>query len=551
MNLRKYQQDAVDSLFQFGIDCPGQSAVITIPTGGGKTIVMAEIIRKSFETNPSCRGMLISHVKELIEQSHKTCSNVSASTNLPIESIGVYSAKMKRKEIRPLTIASIQSVHRKANDFGHLDFIIVDESHLISPNEETMYHRFISAAKIRNSKLIVVGLTATPYRMQSGTIYGKNKFFDSCCYAIGVQDLISQGYLSPLTTRGIGSPDLRGVKIRGGEFLPVSLNAVITNEKLVTDGVTEAIAKANGRKSILVFASSIFHGELILNKLRDLGEKSSHMITGDTDTPVRDQRINEFKSGELRWLVNVSVLTTGFDAPNVDCVVVMRPTMSRGLWYQMVGRGFRLAPGKTDCLVLDFGDNAIRLGCIDDMNVDENGMEIPAKKYKQCKSCKLIIKVSAQVCPGCGYIPPKAEISELKVSATQSRGEIMGGLRTITKEYDIVSSSYTIYRKNPIADPCVKECHETSMGMIISCYRTLKRGMEVPLLKWLQMVAPNEVPHGTKPWNMNPIKNALLSKELLDKMPTPKTIRAHKNEKGFWSIDQYSFPVEQLCSGSW
>lgn len=542
MNLRKYQQDAVDSVFKFRQDCPGQSSVIVIPTGGGKTLVMAEIIRRSFSENPNCRGMLISHVKELLEQSHKTCAAVAASTNLPVNNIGVYSAKMKKRQIKPLTIASIQSVHRKADDFGSLDFIMVDEAHLISPNDETMYQRFISSARIRNSKLFVVGLTATPYRLQSGLIFGENKFFNSCCYGIGVKELISEGYLSPLVTRGIGSPDLRKVKIRGGEFLASSLNSAVSNESIVNDGVQEAISKAHGRNSILVFATSIAHGEMILNKLRDLGEKNSCMITGETDTLIRDLRISQFRSKQIRWLVNVSVLTTGFDAPNVDCVVVMRPTMSRGLWYQMVGRGFRLSPGKPDCLVLDFGENAIRLGCIDDIDVDANGIELPPKKYNQCPSCKLVKKVSQIICPSCGYFKPKQEDpKELKVSSTQTEGEIIG-LRTAVKEYDIVSSSYTIYRKNPIADPCIKESHETSMGMVISCYRSLKKGLEYPLMKWLREIKAKDLP--PNPWLLN--KDALQQEEYLISIPSPMTVKAHKNEKGFWTIVQYTFPVKQF-----
>ena len=183
--LRKYQQDAVDSLFQFQNDRPGHSSVIVIPTGGGKTRVMAEIIRRSFEANPNCRGMILSHVKELLEQSSKTCTHYATTTGLPVESIGVYSAALKRREVKPLTIAGIQSVYRKGADFGYLDFIMIDECHLISQNKETMYRKFLSQAKISNSRVKVVGLTATPYRLQSGIIFGhKEKSFDNCCYAI-------------------------------------------------------------------------------------------------------------------------------------------------------------------------------------------------------------------------------------------------------------------------------------------------------------------------------------------------------------------------------
>jgi DNA repair protein RadD len=162
--LRKYQQDSVDALFQFHNDNPSKSTVIVIPTGGGKTRVMAEVIRKSFEANHDCKGMILSHVKELLEQSENTCKGYATATGLPVQSIGIFSASMKRKEIKPLTIAGIQSVYRKADSFGVLDFVMIDECHLISQNKETMYRKFLSCLKIRNPRLKVIGLTATPYR---------------------------------------------------------------------------------------------------------------------------------------------------------------------------------------------------------------------------------------------------------------------------------------------------------------------------------------------------------------------------------------------------
>lgn len=543
MNLRKYQQDAVDAVFDFAEKCPGQSGVIVIPTGGGKTLVMAEIIRRFFSNNQDCRGMLLSHVKELLEQSEKTCERISISTNLPLNSIGVYSAKMNRRERKALTIASIQSVHKKADFFGALDFVLIDEAHLISPNENTMYRKFLSLARIRNSRLLVIGLTATPYRQLSGLIFGKDKFFDQCCYATSVKNLISDGYLAPLVTKGIGNPDLKKVKVRGGDFLTSSLSIFMQNQNLVDRGVSEAVAKAVGRKSILVFSTTIKHGEMILQKLRDLGEESSHMVTGQTDTRIRDFRVNQFKNQEIRWLVNVAVFTTGFDAPNVDCVVVMRPTMSRGLWYQMVGRGFRLSPGKKDCLVLDFGGNAIRLGSIDEMQVDANGIEHSPAEQKECPKCSTIIKASHLVCPECGYFKIKhdslVQDKLFKVSPTQTWGEIID-INKNGKEYEIINSTYTIHKKNPEAAPCIKECHETSMGLVITCYRSLKKGLEYPLIKWMKKIKLLEEDAPEHPWKIK--KDELQKQRFLDSIAKPSSICAYKNEKGFWAIAQYKFP---------
>ena len=546
MTLRKYQQDAVDSLFQFQNDRPGDSSVIVIPTGGGKTRVMAEIIRRSFEANPNCRGMIISHVKELLEQSSQTCTHYATTTGLPLESIGVYSASMKRKEIKPLTIAGIQSVYRKGADFGYLDFIMIDECHLISTNKETMYRKFLSQAKISNSRVKVVGLTATPYRLQSGIIFGhKEKPFDNCCYAIGVRDLIDDGFLSPLVTMGTNdSPDLKNVRIRAGEYFSKDLDAVLENASLVQSSITEAIVKASGRSSVLVFASSIKHAEMILDELKKQGQQAN-LITGDTHSTIRDFVISEFRQKKFKWLVNVAVLTTGFDAPGIDCVVVMRPTMSKGLWYQMVGRGFRLAPDKENCLILDFGDNALRHGCIDQIVVDAQGIELPAAKVKRCPSCNLIHKISNIICPSCGYFKPKEEESLFpeKLSASQTRGEILAGRQP--KEYQIVATGYTIYRKTPASDPCILETHETLEGKLIRCYHSLKHGLEFIVWKWLKSVGAKGLPD--KHWNMN--KEGLQSQEWLDTIPKPISIKAHLNEKGYYQIDSYTFQSSRVISG--
>ena len=533
--LRKYQQDSVDSLFQFHNDNPNKSTVIVIPTGGGKTRVMAEIIRKSFEANLNCKGMILSHVKELLEQSENTCKGYATATGLPVESIGIFSASMKRKEVKPLTIAGIQSVYRKADSFGVLDFVMIDECHLISQNKETMYRKFLSCLKIRNPNLKVIGLTATPYRLQSGIIFGEGKTFDDCCYAIGVKDLITDGYLSPLITMGADSPDLKKVRIRGGEFLDSDLNKILETEELVYTGVNDAVKKAKNRNSVLVFGTSVRHAEMILEELKKQNQSCS-LITGETPLEIREFTINSFRENKIKWLVNVAVLTTGFDAPNIDCVVVMKPTMSKGLWYQMVGRGFRLNQGKSNCLVLDYGDNALRHGCIDQIEVDAKGMEIPAAKVKKCPACKLVYKVHIPVCPSCGYIKPKHEIPEIssKLSGTQSQGDIMNGRKP--REFEIVATAYSIYRKHPQAEPCIMETHETFSGDLIRSYHSLKPGLEFSLWKWLKGLTLNLPRHH---WHLDKIK--IQSMDFLNTLPRPISIIAHKNEKGYYQIDSYQF----------
>ena len=409
-----------------------------------------------------------------------------------------------------------------------------------------MYRKFLSQAKISNSRVKVVGLTATPYRLQSGIIFGhKEKTFDNCCYAIGVRDLIDEGFLSPLVTMGTNdSPDLKNVRIRAGEYFSKDLDSILENADLVQSSVKEAIVKASSRKSVLVFASSIKHAQMILDELKNQGQRAN-IITGETHPAIRDCVINGFRENNYKWLVNVAVLTTGFDAPMIDCVVVMRPTMSKGLWYQMVGRGFRLAPGKENCLILDFGDNALRHGCIDQIVVDAQGIELPAAKVKRCPSCNLIHRIGNIICPSCGYFKPKEEESLFpeKLSASQTNGEILAGRQP--KQYEIVATGYTIYRKTPASDPCILETHETLEGKLIRCYHSLKHGLEFIVWKWLKSIGAKGLPD--KHWNMN--KEGLQSQEWLDTIPKPIAIKAHINEKGYYHIDSYSFQSNRVISG--
>lgn len=543
MALRKYQQEAVDALFKFNEVRPGDSSVIVVPTGGGKTRIMAEIIRRSIKNNPDCRGMIISHVKELLEQSTKTCMEFATEdTGLPLESIGVYSSSMGRREVKQLTIAGIQSVHKKADLFGSLDFILVDEAHLISSNKETMYRRFISAVKVKNSRVTIVGLTATPYRLMSGKIYGQGKTFDDISYIVDLNQLISDGYLCPIHPFGSKEvPNLKKVKVRGGEYLLSDLEKAVEDEALVARGVWDAIRKAKGRNSILVFAITIHHAKMIMDSLKRNGQLKCELITGETPKELREFKINQFKNGDIRWLVNVSVLTTGFDAPNIDCIVVMRPTMSKGLYCQMVGRGFRLSPKKTDCLILDYGSNALRHGDIADIDVNENGMDGKPIVDMECVRCGFIYKKAKPVCPNCGMFTPR--LMEPKPLPKSLSGEQTNGPITAVSKprtFNVDSSVYSIYRKHPDADPCIMEVHQLDEGDVIKCFHSLKAGMEFNLCKWLRKIGVKDIPDNH--WNIH--RYGIQSQEWLNQIPSPTRIKCHKNEKGFYIIDDYSFDEE-------
>jgi len=220
-----------------------------------------------------------------------------------------------------------------------------------------------------NPNVRLVGLTATPYRMTTGMICGPENLLNEVCYETSVRELIVQGYLCPLKTKaGRRKVDTTGLHIRGGEFIAGEVEALMDSGALVRDACAEIVDHTRDRHSVLIFAAGVAHARHVRRVLGELGQECG-FVCGETPAAERAETLARFREGALKYLVNVNVLTTGFDAPNIDCVAMLRPTNSPGLYYQMVGRSFRLHPDKTDSLVLDFGGNILRHGPVDALQI--------------------------------------------------------------------------------------------------------------------------------------------------------------------------------------
>ena len=216
----------------------------------------------------------------------------------------------------------------------------------------------------------MIGLTATPFRMKSGMICEPENVLNHVCYEIGVKELIVQGYLCPLVTKGSAQPiDTSGLHVRAGEFVAGEAEDLMDTDELVESACREIVEQTQERRSVLVFTTGVRHGEHVAAVLRRMAGEPVATVFGETADAERDRVLADFKAGAIKYLVNVNVLTMGFDAPNIDCVAMVRPTLSPGLYYQMVGRGFRLHPGKENCLVLDFGGNVLRHGPVDAIRI--------------------------------------------------------------------------------------------------------------------------------------------------------------------------------------
>jgi DNA repair protein RadD len=275
--------------------------------------------------------------------------------------------------------------------------------------------------KTINPLVRIIGLTATPFRMKSGTICASENILNAVCYEVGVRELIVQGYLCPLRSKaGVIKPDTAKLHVRAGEFIANEVEALMDEDNLVHAACREIVECTHDRRSVLIFASGVRHGQHIAEVLRTRHQVECGFVSGETLPFERDDTLRRFQASALKYLCNVNVLTTGFDAPNIDCVVLLRPTNSPGLYYQMVGRSFRLSPGKSDALVLDFGGNILRHGPVDALQLTAPASGKGEAPAKECPECHAVIAAGYATCPECGYVFPQRERRRHAPAATAS-----------------------------------------------------------------------------------------------------------------------------------
>ncbi|CAB4122341.1 SSL2 DNA or RNA helicases of superfamily II [uncultured Caudovirales phage] len=421
LNLRAYQTAAINGIYNYFAAETGNPLVV-IPTAGGKSLVMASFIEGVLKSYPDQRILIVTHVRELIEQNHAELIKL-----WPQAPAGIYSAGLKKREISAqILFAGIQSIHKHVYGVQQCDLVLIDEAHLIPRSSNTMYRSFLDGLKRLNPMLKVIGLTATPYRLDSGRLHeGEEAIFTDIAYEVTVRELIDDGYLSPLISKRMATElDVSEVGTRGGEFIAKDLEAAIDQDAITQSAVDEIFSYSANRKSWLIFCAGVDHAYHVRDAVRARGV-TCETIVGDTPSAQREALIKDFKAGRIQCLTNANVLTTGFNAPAVDLIAMLRPTKSAGLYVQIVGRGCRLAPGKSDCLVLDFAGNIARHGPIDAIKpktpkAGEEG-EAPTK---DCPDCNSIVHAAVRECPDCGHLFPEPKI---KIEARASNLDILSG----------------------------------------------------------------------------------------------------------------------------
>jgi len=417
----QYQVEASESVFSYFASGKTGNPLIAMPTGTGKSVVIALFLETVFKQYPRQKILCLTHVKELIQQNYAKLIHL-----WPHAPAGVNSAGLRQRDtVNPIIFAGIGSVAKYAPQFGHVDLVLIDEAHLVSPSDDTMYRTFLDDLRSVNPHLKVIGFTATPWRMGLGKLTEGGLFTDFCfdiTHMEAFNRLIHEGYLCPLIPRRTQTIlDVDGVHIRGGDFIPAELQNAVDRDELTERACREAIeASAGERHHWLGFCAGVEHAMHTADILNSLGVSA---IAIHNKMDGRDRAIQDWKNGRFQCAVSNNILTTGIDFPGIDLILMLRPTTSTPLWVQMLGRGTRplYAPGfnisdydermeairlggKRNCMVLDYAGNTRRLGPINDPVIPKRrGEKTGDAPIKICDCCGTYNHASARICAGCGY----------------------------------------------------------------------------------------------------------------------------------------------------
>lgn len=477
LNLRWYQDEAINLIYHYFMNGGRGNPVIGLPTGSGKTLIPNAFMMKVLQQWPNQRFLVISHIKELIEQAYTNILKI-----WPNAPAGIYSAGIGRKEYAlPIIFGGIQSMTKQAMLFGHRDIIFVDEVHMVSQDENSMYLNFLSVMKLINPNVKIVGLSATLYRMGQGHITD-NGLFTDVIYDMtnmeGFNKLIEEGYLLPLIPlRTKTQLDVDGVGVAKGDFILSQLEKKVDVNEVTYEALREAVHAGEGRRSWLVFASGIDHSDHISEMLQSFGVDCVS-VHSKQSKEYNDKAIKAFKNNEIKVLSSYSKLTTGFDHPNIDLIIDLRPTMSVPLHVQKWGRGTRpvyadgfdlntiegrlaaiKASPKQNCLALDYGKNTPRLGFINDPVIPRKKGEAQGEvPVKICDFCGVFNHIKNKTCSHCG-----TEFSfEIKITKSAGHHELIKSDLPVIENFNVDRVIYTKHQKLDKA-PCLKVTYFTGI----------------------------------------------------------------------------------------
>jgi DNA repair protein RadD len=410
VNLRDYQQECVTAVWNEIMH--NQTALVVMSTGSGKSVCIYELIRKSLAAADHVKCLVLFDTVLLLSQQAEALKKAIGT-----EQVSIYCGSHGEYDLSGrVVVGTIQSLKPDALNFN---LILVDEAHVLD-EKSGRYIEFLKNQMDQNPKTKIVGFTATPYRAD-GYIYGKNKFFSHPTFERGLKFFINKGILvPPVAKQPDHQMDLSKMRVVRGEYKQEDIDAQAMNKGMAKDQVIDALNRAQDRKKILWFCSSINHAELINDILDELGEYSV-TLHSKLETDERSDATNSFMNGEARHLTFITVVSKGWDYPPVDCIVMMRPTRSPSLMVQVAGRGLRRYESKSDCLILDYANVISTMGPLEDPAIEKKGKGTgEAPRQKTCPECRAYIAPRATECPHCGFTWPKAEATKLMLVADEN-----------------------------------------------------------------------------------------------------------------------------------
>lgn len=378
LTLRRYQQEAVANIIESLR--AGANPVCNIATGGGKSVILSELCNRL-----DGRILVVTHRKELIAQNEATLHRNGG------DSVGAYSAGLGRRDMDArIIVAGVASIYKRMDELqasGPFRYVLYDESHfgLSDQSGNTMGDQVLRACPTAQR----VGLSATPYRMPDAPIWGYDgAWFDEVAVEKGILELTNAGYLCRLVgVQTASAPNLDHVRTRGGDYALGDLSQASSEEDVVNGACDEILYLAQDRRHILIFCVDVAHAGVVAEALRERGCKPE-VVTGTTPSEERADILTRFKNGGVRHLINVGVLSIGYDETSIDCVVLMRASQSRSLVTQMLGRGSRLHPEKLNCVILDMAGNLERHAPIDGLPKVMRSPKLAEVQKKQQKEAK-------------------------------------------------------------------------------------------------------------------------------------------------------------------
>mgnify|MGYP001565300487 CR=1 FL=1 len=426
MNLRHYQIRALESIWQaLQVE---QSVLLEAACSAGKTLLFSKVVQRLLAVNPSFRALILTDREILVHQTREKLLRCAPELTLDI---GIVCASVSNTKTlhKRVTIASRQSLIGQLLHFEPVNLIIVDEAHLMAmPNENDVeppdqFGLIIKTLRGYNPKTRLLGVTATPYRLEDGYIYGSHNspgcrpYFDDVHYKITTGELLRDGFLAPLTGKTIVSADLterlNTVPLAGGDYNLGLLSDVMVQCRHVQSAVDAWMEHGSNRKKTIAFCVTIEHAEKLAAAFNADGIPAI-AIHSEQDDLTGYANMEALKRGGGKIFCSVAKLTTGMDVPDIDCILLTRLTRSPALYKQMIGRGLRLAEGKADCLVLDLvGNNAEHGTDLDRLNVRWRRREGKnSDSIKFCPQCGVDVHPAVRICPDCGYEWPRGDFED-------------------------------------------------------------------------------------------------------------------------------------------